>query len=118
MKALKKIGNLTRYIFGILFIIAAFGFFEESVPTAIFSLLFGISLLPIAWKFTNKKKKIFKIAPIILPIILFIATAFVMPETEDSVSATQIATEETSNPKEDEEQLKYIEKWKNKKGTK
>ena len=105
MKALKKIGNLIRYLFGILFIIAAFGFFEESVPTAIFSLLFGISLLPIAWKFTNKKKKIFKIAPIILPIILFIATAFVMPETEDSASETQIAAEETSKA-EDKEQLK------------
>ena len=105
MKALKKIGNLIRYLFGILFIIAAFGLFEESVPTAIFSLLFGISLLPIAWKFTNKKKKIFKIAPIILPIILFIATAFVMPETEDSASATQIAAEETSKA-EDKEQLK------------
>lgn len=85
---MKKIGNILRWFFGAIFILAGIGFAKESFIAMLVWILFGLSLLPLTRKVFNGKK----VLSILAPIILFILSVVVTPATE-IIEATEAQTE-------------------------
>lgn len=80
----KKVKNMTRNIFGGLFLLGGFSnMCTSGFLTGIFMMLFGISLLPI---FYEKTKLNMKHIQIILPITLLIIAGMTMPQTTTETS--------------------------------
>lgn len=78
----KNSGSIARWFFGILFLLFAIGISKESVTCMIFSLIFGVSLLPVTWKILKNKGISYKRwLPIVIPIVSFIMMGSFMPTT-------------------------------------
>ena len=78
---MKKIGNGLRWFFAVLFVLASFGLFSESVVAGCLMMLLGVTLCPLIWKLFEKSYSPKLWMKIVTPIVLFVITAFAMPSS-------------------------------------
>lgn len=98
---MKKIGNGLRWFFAVLFVLASFGLFSESVVAGFLMMLLGVTLCPLIWKLFEKSYSPKLWMKIVTPIVLFVITAFAMPssaigqvQVTQAAQATQTETQE------------------------
>lgn len=93
---MKKIGRSMLWIFAVIFILAGFGMFSESVLAGISMLLFGLSLCLLIWKIIQSRFQTKHWMQIIAPIVLFVTTMISMPtvspdeHTTDLINTAQV----------------------------
>lgn len=101
----QKISSIIQWFFGIIFMIAGLGSFGKSVPYAIATLLFGISLLPVIWN-QMRKRELFlnKWLRVVISVALFIICMITVPSSNDGQYVEPIeASTETTVPSVPEE---------------
>lgn len=85
---MKKIGRSILWFFAVIFILAGFGMFSESVLAGISMVLFGLSLCPLIWKIIQSRFQTKRWMKIIAPIVLFIAAMSTAPTVSPNEPAT------------------------------
>lgn len=99
---MRKIGNLMRWIVGVILILAGISSFSNAVPFALCCLLCGAAILPLIWDLLEKSGSTVKSwIKVFVPIIFFVFTLITAPPTDDSepkAKSTQAAVEATAVP--------------------
>ena len=98
MKKLGTVGNVLRWLFGIIFLIGGLSIAgTESMLEGIFLALFGFSLLPFFWKLISHRKKYPKWIAAVVPIVLFVMASAAAPTTDAQASSAQSASVRTDS---------------------